>query len=107
MTTCYIADRNNQIHSEGYCFIAHDDASSFRVQSNKAESCSGHPRRLPPPSSVDENAVKVVAGAVLLQRGLRTSNLEFVEGEVRVLQDAPAAAADSESSSGAREGVGD
>lgn len=62
------------------------------------------PRRLPPPSSVDENAVKAVAGAVLLQRGLRTSNLEFVEGEVRVLQDAPATAADSESSSGAREG---
>jgi len=62
------------------------------------------PRRLPPPSSVDKNAVKAVAGAVLLQRGLRASNLEFVEGEVRVLQDAPAAAADSESSSGAREG---
>ena len=61
------------------------------------------PRRLPPPSSVDENAVKAVAGAVLLQRGLRASNLEFVEGEVRVLQEAPAAAADSESSS-AREG---
>jgi len=62
------------------------------------------PRRLPPPSSVDENAVKAVGGAVLLQRGLRASNLEFVEGEVRVLQDAPVAAADSESSSGAREG---
>jgi hypothetical protein len=62
------------------------------------------PRRLPPPSSVDEKAVKAVDGAVLLQRDLRASNLEFVEGEVRVLQDAPAAAADSESSSGAREG---
>jgi hypothetical protein len=62
------------------------------------------PRRLPPPSSIDENAVKAVAGAVLLQRGLRASNLEFVEGEVRVLQDAPAAAVDPESSSGAREG---
>ena len=62
------------------------------------------PRRLPPPLSVDENAVKVVAGAVLLQRGLCASNLEFVEGEVRVLQDALAAAADSESSSGVREG---
>jgi len=62
------------------------------------------PRRLPPPSSVDENTVKAVGGAVLLQRGLRASNLEFVEGEVRVLQDAPAIAADSESSSGAREG---
>ena len=42
-------------------------------------------------------------GAVLLQRGLRAENLEFVEGEVRVLQDA-AAGGDSETSSDAREG---
>ncbi|KAI0252084.1 hypothetical protein BJV78DRAFT_1204463 [Lactifluus subvellereus] len=35
-----------------------------------------------------------VVGAVL-QRGLRTSNLEFVEGEVLALQDAPAAASGS------------
>lgn len=39
-------------------------------------------------------------GAVLLQRGLRASNLEFVEGEVRVLQDPPSA----ESGSCTREG---
>jgi hypothetical protein len=43
-----------------------------------------------------------VDGAVLLQRGLRAENLEFVEGEVRVLQDMPGG--DSETSSGAREG---
>lgn len=30
-------------------------------------------------------------GAVLLQRGLRASNFEFVEGEMRVLQDPPSA----------------
>ncbi|KAF8270630.1 hypothetical protein EI94DRAFT_1722135 [Lactarius quietus] len=39
-------------------------------------------------------------GAVLLQRGLRASNLEFVEGEMRVLQDPPSA----ESGSCTREG---
>jgi hypothetical protein len=44
-------------------------------------------------------------GTVLLQRGLRAENLEFVEGEVRVLQDMPApVGGDSETSSGAREG---
>ncbi|KAH9991182.1 hypothetical protein BJV77DRAFT_558350 [Russula vinacea] len=43
--------------------------------------------------------------AVLLQQGLRAENLEFVEGEVRVLQDAPApAGGDMETSTGAREG---
>jgi hypothetical protein len=43
--------------------------------------------------------------AVLLQRGLRAENLEFVEGEVRVLQDAPAAVdGDAETSTSAREG---
>jgi hypothetical protein len=42
----------------------------------------------------------VAGGAVLLQGGLRASNLEFVEGEIRVLQDAPAA----DSGSCAREG---
>jgi len=42
---------------------------------------------------------------VLLQRGLRAENLEFVEGEVRVLQDSQVAVGgDSETSSGAREG---
>jgi hypothetical protein len=39
-------------------------------------------------------------GAVLLQRGLRASNLEFVEGEMRILQDPPSA----ESGSCTREG---
>ena len=39
-------------------------------------------------------------GAVLLQRGLRASSLEFVEGEMRVLQDPPSA----ESGSCTREG---
>lgn len=39
-------------------------------------------------------------GAVLLQRGLRASNLEFVDGEMRVLQDAPSV----ESGSCTREG---
>ena len=44
-------------------------------------------------------------GTVLLQRGLRAENLEFVEGEVRVLQDATAAVdGDSETNSSAREG---
>jgi hypothetical protein len=62
-----------------------------------------------PPSGVADvvdggagNASKE-AGAVLLQRELCASNLEFVEGEVRVLQDAPLGA-DAETSSGAREG---
>ncbi|KAI0296542.1 hypothetical protein B0F90DRAFT_1022699 [Multifurca ochricompacta] len=41
-----------------------------------------------------------VDGAVLLQRGLRASNFEFVKGELRVLQDPPSV----DSSSGAREG---
>jgi hypothetical protein len=40
---------------------------------------------------------------VPLQRGLRAENLEFVEGEVRVLQDTPVGG-DSETSSGTREG---
>jgi hypothetical protein len=72
-------------------------------------------RLLPPPgvTDVDGNgnaagATKMEAGgAVMLQRGLRVSNLEFVEGEVRVLQDAvaaPATTTDSESSCAAREG---
>jgi hypothetical protein len=39
-------------------------------------------------------------GAVLLHRGVRASNLEFVEGEMRVLQDPPSA----ESGSCTREG---
>ena len=44
-------------------------------------------------------------GAVLLQRGLRAENLEFVEGEVRVLQDATSAVdGDLETNSSAREG---
>ncbi len=65
----------------------------------------------PPPLSLSApvEADKVKAGnggAVLLQRGLRAENLEFVEGEVRILQDAPVpVGGDSEaSSSGAREG---
>jgi hypothetical protein len=69
----------------------------------------GSPRLLPPPGVADMdgngNAAAKTGGAVLLQRGLRASNLEFVEGEVRVLQDAsPLSAVDSESSSAAREG---
>ena len=43
-------------------------------------------------------------GAVLLQRGLCAENLEFVEGEVRVLQTAAVVEGDSETNSGAREG---
>ena len=43
-------------------------------------------------------------GAVLLQRGLRAENLEFVEGEVRVLQTPAAVEGDSETNSGTREG---
>jgi len=65
----------------------------------------------PPPSPlsalVDADKIKAGnGGSVLLQRGLRAENLEFVEGEVRILQDAPVAVGgDSEtSSSGAREG---
>jgi hypothetical protein len=47
-------------------------------------------RRLPPPGEGDlEGNVVRADGAALLQRGLRMSNLEFVEGEVRVLQGAP------------------
>jgi hypothetical protein len=66
--------------------------------------------RPPPlPLSVPVEADKIKAGnggSVLLQRGLRAENLEFVEGEVRILQDAPVpVGGDSEtSSSGAREG---
>ena len=66
--------------------------------------------RPPPlPLSAPVEADKVKAGnggAVLLRRGLRTENLEFVEGEVRILQDAPVpVGGDTEtSSSGAREG---
>lgn len=62
------------------------------------------------PLSAPVEADKVKAGnggAVLLQRGLRAENLEFVEGEVRILQDAPPVAVDGDlerSSSGAREG---
>jgi hypothetical protein len=37
----------------------------------------------------NDNRVTDGGGAVLLQRGLRASNLEFVEGEMRVLQDTP------------------
>ena len=67
----------------------------------------GSPRLLPPPGVADMdgngNVAAKTAGAVLLQRGLRASNLEFVEGEVRVLQDAsPPSAVDSESSSAGR-----
>jgi hypothetical protein len=63
----------------------------------------------PLPLSVPVEADKIKAGnggSVLLQRGLRAENLEFVEGEVRILQDAPVpVGGDSEtSSSGAREG---
>jgi hypothetical protein len=63
----------------------------------------------PLPLSAPVEADKVKAGnggAVLLQRGLRAENLEFVEGEVRILQDAPVPVdGDSEtSSSRAREG---
>ena len=63
----------------------------------------------PVPLSAPVEADKVKAGnsgAVLLQRGLRAENLEFVEGEVRILQDAPVSVGgDLEtSSSGAREG---
>jgi hypothetical protein len=63
----------------------------------------------PLPLSAPEDADKVKAGdggTVLLQRGLRAENLEFVEGEVRILQDAPVpVGGDLEtSSSGAREG---
>jgi len=67
----------------------------------------GSPRLLPPPgvADMDADAAAKTADAVLLQRGLRASNLEFVEGEVRVLQDAsPQSAVDSELSSDAREG---
>jgi len=66
--------------------------------------------RPPPlPLSAPEEADKIKAGnggAVLLQRGLHAENLEFVEGEVRILQDAPVpVGGDLEtSSSGAREG---
>jgi hypothetical protein len=63
----------------------------------------------PRPLSAPVEADKVKAGnggTVLLQRGLRAENLEFVEGEVRILQDAPVpVGGDSETiSSGAREG---
>ena len=63
----------------------------------------------PPPLSALVEADKIKAsngGAVLLQRGLRAENLEFVEGEVRILQDATVPlGGDSETSgSGAREG---
>jgi hypothetical protein len=37
--------------------------------------------------TLDATTKGVMDGAVLLQRGLRASNLEFVEGEMRVLQD--------------------
>jgi hypothetical protein len=66
--------------------------------------------RPPPlPLSTPVEADKIKAGnggSVLLQRGLRAENLEFVEGEVRILQDAPVpVGGDAEtSSSGAREG---
>ncbi len=68
-------------------------------------------RLLPPlPSSAppgEPDKIKAGnGGAVPLQRGLRAKNLEFVEGEVRILQDA-AVAVNGEletSSSGAREG---
>ena len=64
------------------------------------------PPLLPLSAPVEADTVKVInGGAVLLQRGLRTENLDFVEGEVRILQDAPVLDGDSEtSSSGAREG---
>ena len=65
----------------------------------------------PPPLllSVPVEADKIKAGnggAVLFQRGLRAENLEFVEGEVRILQDAavPVGGDSETSSSGAREG---
>ncbi|KAI0287334.1 hypothetical protein BC826DRAFT_54611 [Russula brevipes] len=54
-------------------------------------------RQLPPPGEGDlEGNVVRADGAALLQRGLRMSNLEFVEGEVRVLQGAPGTDSDSE-----------
>ncbi|KAF8493059.1 hypothetical protein F5888DRAFT_861944 [Russula emetica] len=65
------------------------------------------PPPLPLSAPVEADKIKGGnGGAVLLQRGLRPKNLEFVEGEVRILQDAPVPlGGDSEtSSSGAREG---
>lgn len=65
------------------------------------------PPPLPLSALVEADKTKVGdGGTVLLQRGLRAENLEFVEGEVRILQDAPVpVGSDSEtSSSGAREG---
>lgn len=60
------------------------------------------PLPLPGEGDLEGNGNVKVGRAVLLQCGLRASNLEFVEGEVRVLQDVEE---DSESSSGgAREG---
>ena len=69
-------------------------------------------RPLPLPLSAPGEADKIKAGdggAVVLQRGLRAENLEFVEGEVRILQDAGVSvggSGDSETSSSgaAREG---
>ena len=65
------------------------------------------PPLLPLSVPVEGDKLKVGnSGAVLLQRGLHAENLEFVEGEVRILQDAPVPVGnDSETSnSGAREG---
>jgi hypothetical protein len=65
------------------------------------------PPPLPLSAPVERDKIKAGnGGSVLLQRGLRAENLEFVEGEVRILQDAPVpVGSDSEtSSSGAREG---
>lgn len=63
----------------------------------------------PPPLPLSAEADKIKVGngdEVLLQRGLRAENLEFVEGEVRILQDAtvPLGGDSETSSSGAREG---
>jgi hypothetical protein len=65
------------------------------------------PSLLPLSAPLEADKVKAVnGGAVLLQRGLRAENLDFVEGEGRILQDAPVpVGGDSETSSGgAREG---
>jgi hypothetical protein len=65
------------------------------------------PPLLPLSAPVEADKIKEGnGGSVLLQRGLRAENLEFVEGEMRILQDAPVSVGgDSEtSSSGAREG---
>ena len=97
----------DQQHPGGEVTHAHGDRRRWEIWLLGAlDDASSRDRPPPPPSSTldgKDGAIKegtVVGGAVLLQRGLLAENLEFVEGEVRVLQDTPAV----DSGSCAREG---